>query len=203
MAKKFRLERLSINSFCTGNGGSFGKVMSNIPQAQGNKLGPDTDNTTGPILPLESGPFCGILPHDPTTINPINPTIFTLGGPITYMLINPLNKVDEIDPIFKPFSVDNNHCYSDYCQTVGAKMCYTEPVDICTANPLDDPNLWANAGGTEEDPDPITPDSDMCESVFYACQTDGCTDTPDPDSYVICASDWGDCEQDPPSPSNA
>ncbi|MFZ2205553.1 MAG: hypothetical protein WAV23_03100 [Minisyncoccia bacterium] len=179
MAKKCKLQKLSLRSFCTGKGGSLAKSMSNdsnhlkslhldinsIQDLDFANEGHNFDRGDSGNMQclvhdylINIGYFDGFpngLPK-PEDLHPLPPIIFDLPF------------VEEVDPVLKPLNPNNP----------------TNPDPV--------------------DPDPISGDicdSNYCESDFYVCpsESDECyTDPPDPDSYVICESDW--CPPEPYSP---
>lgn len=175
MAKKCKLQKLSLRSFCTGKGGSLAKSMSN----NGNHL---------KSLPLDTN---SVDIHDKDFANEDH--YFERGdsGDIICLVTDHLIEND----FFNGFpngipSPENLHLLP----SLNIDLPFVEEVDP-PLKPMD-PDPF--------DTDPFSGDicgSNYCESDYYVCpsESDECyTDSPDPDSYVICESDW--CPPEPYSP---
>ncbi|MFY9309155.1 MAG: hypothetical protein WAQ28_08940 [Bacteroidia bacterium] len=205
MAKKYKLEKLSINSFYIGK---QSRRNSGQMSLRGFESGTGTDSI--PSLPFNHH---NIHQSKDSIQNPLNPHI--LDGDFNqwmndHPLYNPdaipqlnLNLVIPKNPdgsfiIYPPSNEVNEVAAPDTTQPA-QNPCPPDDLFGGPGGPVGPGGTGAGLGGVEGDvdwgnfpEDGDDPFSDMCESVYYACPTDGCLDNYDPDSWVLCDSDF--CE---------
>lgn len=220
MAKKYKLEKLSINSFFIGK-----PLQRNSGQMslRGFESGTGTDADTIPptlnMVPhlgdplykpyqenLNNGDFQQWMEDHPINLDGRPNLHLVLPQVDGNIVIYPHNEAPELtkpEQVAKPEQKDCPPPVA-YLGEIGIGVEVGTGIGWGDVGDVGYWQYWEGDGGDEGDEGDEGIGSDAaCESVYYACPTDGVEDNNyDPDSWVLCDSDFNICENPDPDPGN-